>query len=52
MELEAKKHEDGIELLAKDLKVVSTLASPAYIFGSKGKFHIVFPWQGVHKSSW
>ena len=52
LEAEVKKHEDETETLAKNLKVVSTLASPAYIYGSKGKFHTGPFGKGVHKGSW
>ena len=52
LEADVKKGEEDFEKLARELKVVSSRASPAYILSSKGKFHVTFPWQDRLPKQW
>ena len=58
LEADEKKSEEDFDKLVRELKVVSSHASPAYILSSKSKFHVTFPWQdrlpklGITKCSW
>ena len=52
LEADVKKSEEDFDKLARELKIVSSRASPAYILSSKGKFHVSFPWQDRLPKQW
>ena len=52
LEADVKQSEDDFDKLARELRIVSSRASPAYTLSSKVKFHVSFPWQDRLPKQW